>query len=180
MIGGEALRFLAGEETRDAAGPQQPVIGHTGRAVHGRLLTLGRDRSNDVVLEDPNVSRFHAEVARVDGRVAVRDLASRNGTRVNGELVRQAVLEPGSEIGIGPYSLIFDGAPSSRATSRARCASTRSASTMQAGDKQILAETTLSIEPGQLVAFIGESGLRQDHACSSARGSHDSVRGSVA
>ena len=57
------------------------------------------------------MSRFHAEVARLDdGRVAIRDLASRNGTRVNGELVRTALLEPGSEVGIGPYRLVFDGA----------------------------------------------------------------------
>ena len=56
----------------------------------GDQLTLGRDRANDVVLEDPNVSRFHAEMRPRGDRIEVRDLASRNGTRVNGELVRTA------------------------------------------------------------------------------------------
>jgi len=101
-IGGEVLRFLAGEETRIGTA-HTPVSGTQVVQLTKHHLTLGRDRSNDVVLEDPNVSRFHAEVARLDDdRVAIRDLASRNGTRVNGELVRTALLEPGSEVGIGP------------------------------------------------------------------------------
>jgi len=65
VIGGEALRFLAGEETKIGMGPQQPVVGTQAVQLSGDQLTLGRDRANDVVLEDPNVSRFHAEVARV-------------------------------------------------------------------------------------------------------------------
>jgi ABC transport system ATP-binding/permease protein len=157
-IGGEALRFLAGEETRIGAGPQQPVIGTQVVQLAGDLLTLGRDRANDVVLEDPNVSRFHAEVERVGDRVAVRDLSSRNGTRVNGELMRQALLEPGSEVGIGPYSLIFDGAAFVARDEQGALRLDAERVAMQVGEKQILAETTLSIEPGQLVAFIGESG----------------------
>ncbi len=157
-IGGEALRFLAGEETRIGAGPQQPVIGTQVVQLSGDRLTLGRDRANDVVLEDPNVSRFHAEVERAGDRVAVRDLSSRNGTRVNGELVRQALLEPGSEVGIGPYSLIFDGAAFVARDEQGALRLDAERVAMQVGEKQILAETTLSIEPGQLVAFIGESG----------------------
>ena len=158
VIGGETLRFLAGEETRAAAGPQQPVKGTQVVQFTGDQLTLGRDRANDVVLEDPNVSRFHAEVRRVDGRVAVRDLASRNGTRVNGALVETAVLEPGSEVGVGPYSLIFDGATFVARSEQGALRLDAERVTMKAGDKQILQETTLSIEPGEFVAFIGESG----------------------
>jgi ABC transport system ATP-binding/permease protein len=158
VIGGEALRFLAGEETRIGVGTQQPVIGTQAVQLSGDQLTLGRDRSNDVVLEDPNVSRFHAEVARVDGRVEVRDLSSRNGTRVNGELLRTAVLEPGSEIGIGPYRLIFDGATFVARSEQGALRLDAERVAMRIGDKEILAETTLSIEPGELVAFIGESG----------------------
>jgi ABC-type multidrug transport system ATPase subunit/ABC-type multidrug transport system permease subunit len=157
-VGGDLLRFLAGEETRVGVGPQQPVIGTQVVQLVGDHLTLGRDRSNDVVLEDPNVSRFHAEVERVGDRVAVRDLSSRNGTRVNGELVREAVLAPGSEVGIGPYRLIFDGAAFVARSEQGALRLDAERVAMRVGDKEILKETTLSIEPGQLVAFIGESG----------------------
>ena len=84
--------------------------------------------------------------------------ASRNGTRVNGALVATAVLEPGSEVGVGPYSLIFDGATFVARSEQGALRLDAERVTMKAGDKQILAETTLSIEPGQFVAFIGESG----------------------
>jgi ABC-type multidrug transport system ATPase subunit/ABC-type multidrug transport system permease subunit len=157
-IGGEALRFLVGTETRLGDSPQRPMIGTQVVQLAGDHLTLGRDRSNDVVLEDPNVSRFHAEVERVADRVAVRDLFSRNGTRVNGELVREALLEPGSEVGIGPYRLVFDGAAFVAQSEQGTLRLDAERVAMRVGEKEILKETTLSIEPGQLVAFIGESG----------------------
>ena len=60
----------------------------------GERLTLGRDPSNDVVLDDPNVSRFHAEVVRARRpRSSCATSCSRNGTRVDGELARRALLE---------------------------------------------------------------------------------------
>src|ERR1700676_5296566 len=158
VIGGELLRFLAGEETRIGTA-DAPVSGTQGVQLPKRHLTLGGDRSNDVVFADPNVSRFHAEVARLDDdRVAIRDLASRNGTRANGELVRTALLEPGSEVGIGPYRLVFDGAAFVARSEQGALRLDAEGVAMRVGDKQILAETTLSVEPGQLVAFIGESG----------------------
>jgi ABC-type multidrug transport system ATPase subunit len=158
VIGGEVLRFLTGEETRIGGTPEAPVSGTQVVQLTSGRLTLGRDRSNDVVLQDPNVSRFHAEVARLEDRVAIRDLGSRNGTRVNGELVRATVLEPGSEVGIGPYRLVFDGAAFVARSEQGALRLDAEGVAMQVGEKQILAETTLSVEPGQLVAFIGESG----------------------
>src|SRR3984893_1064617 len=158
VIGGELLRFLTGEETRLGATPETPGSGTQGVQLKKGHLTLGRDRSNDVVLQDPNVSRFHAEVARVEDRVAIRDLGSRNGTRVNGELVRSALLETGSEVGIGSYRLVFDGAAFVARSEQGALRLDAEGVAMHVGDKQILAETTLSVEPGQLVAFIGESG----------------------
>jgi ABC-type multidrug transport system ATPase subunit/ABC-type multidrug transport system permease subunit len=158
VIGGEALRFLVGEETRLGA-PHAAVSGTQVIQLTKDQLTLGRDPSNDVILQDPNVSRFHAEVARLSGgRVAIRDLASRNGTRINGELVRTALLEPGSEVGIGPYRLVFDGETFVARSEQGALRLDAEAVAMRAGNKQILHETTISVQPGELVAFIGESG----------------------
>ena len=46
-------------------------------------ITFGRDPGNDVVLDKPNVSRFHAQVTRVGKRYYVTDMRSSNGTFVN-------------------------------------------------------------------------------------------------
>ena len=120
MIGGETLRFLAGEATRGSES-HRPVIGHPGApARRGHGSTLGRDPANDLVLDDPNVSRFHAEVRASTGdAVEIADLGSRNGTRVDGAARHaRAGSSAGSEIALGPYRLVFDGATSSRSDER--------------------------------------------------------------
>jgi pSer/pThr/pTyr-binding forkhead associated (FHA) protein len=82
VIGDQPLRFITGQETRYRPGPPSAVRTELIAFPAGRL-TIGRDRSNDVALNDPNVSRFHAEVVRDGESVELRDLASRNGTRVD-------------------------------------------------------------------------------------------------
>ncbi|MBA2439207.1 MAG: FHA domain-containing protein [Thermoleophilaceae bacterium] len=57
----------------------------------GERPTLRRSNVNDVVLEDPNVSRFHAEIVSSGDLVELRDLDSRCGTRLNGRPVKTAV-----------------------------------------------------------------------------------------
>lgn len=66
-------------------------------------ITLGRDRSNDIVIEAPDVSRQHARVERRDHTEWwITDLASRNGTRINGEgLHGTAALANGDLVTIG-------------------------------------------------------------------------------
>ena len=68
-----------------------------------RDITLGRDRSNDIVIEASDVSRQHARVERRDiGEWWITDLASRNGTRINGEALHgTASLSNGDLITIG-------------------------------------------------------------------------------
>jgi ABC transport system ATP-binding/permease protein len=51
------------------------------------LIQIGRDPSNDVVLDTPTVSRFHAQIERVGQRYRLRDLRSANGTFVNDQRV---------------------------------------------------------------------------------------------
>lgn len=50
-------------------------------------LTIGRDKSNSIVLDDVLVSRFHAVIQKIKNAYFVMDLNSRNGTEVNGERV---------------------------------------------------------------------------------------------
>jgi len=74
-------------------------------ALDGRPLTIGRALDVDVVLADPLASRRHARLSPRGGRLVLADLGSTNGTRVNGEAVREAVVAPGDRIEIGATRL---------------------------------------------------------------------------
>jgi ABC-type multidrug transport system ATPase subunit/ABC-type multidrug transport system permease subunit len=158
-IGTEPIRFLAGEATVLGAGPQRPVKGTQTIRLEADQLTIGRDAANDVVLEDPNVSRFHAEVVSVPDGWELRDLGSRNGTRLNGSLIERAGIQIGSEIGIGPFRLIFDGAAFVARDDRGLLRLAADQVTIEvAGGKRILDSASLEIPPGDFVAIIGEAG----------------------
>jgi FhaA, N-terminal domain/FHA domain len=74
---------------------------------HGAVL--GRSRGCDVVLEDANVSRRHAEVRPSGGSWIVRDLGSTNGVKVNGRLVEGAQsLKAGDQIDLGTSRIVFE------------------------------------------------------------------------
>ena len=69
---------------------------------------IGRSRDCDVVLDDPNVSRHHAELRSQEATWVIVDLGSTNGIMVNGRPVSQASLEPGDEIAIGASRLSYE------------------------------------------------------------------------
>lgn len=71
--------------------------------------TIGRSRSCDVVLDDANVSRRHAEIRPRGGGWIVADLGSTNGVAVNGARIEQAhALRPGDRIELGTTLLTFE------------------------------------------------------------------------
>jgi hypothetical protein len=76
--------------------------------VSGDPFVIGRSRECDLVLDDPNVSRRHAELRREDGGWAVRDLGSTNGIKVNGRRSPGGRLQPGDEITLGVSRLTFE------------------------------------------------------------------------
>lgn len=83
------LRLLSGSEAgREVAIDQDRV-------------SVGRSADNDVVFDAPDVSRRHARIERVGGRLRVVDLNSTNGTRVNGIAVSVSELSAGDEIMFG-------------------------------------------------------------------------------
>jgi Protein of unknown function (DUF3662)/FHA domain len=73
-----------------------------------RRLVIGRSRDCDLTLDDPNVSRRHAEISNEDGTYWVVDLGSTNGIEVNGSRVERAELENGDLIVLGRTSLTFE------------------------------------------------------------------------
>jgi pSer/pThr/pTyr-binding forkhead associated (FHA) protein len=69
-------------------------------------ITVGRGTENDVVLDDPKVSRRHARIRCVGGTCHVQDLDSSNGTFINGERIAEGTLTPGSEVRFGGTTLV--------------------------------------------------------------------------
>ncbi len=70
--------------------------------------TLGRDPTNAVAMADASVSRKHCLLRREeDGRFQIRDLDSRNGTLVNGLVVKEQWLRHGDEIATGDSVFLF-------------------------------------------------------------------------
>src|ERR1041384_4610180 len=69
---------------------------------------IGSHPLNDMVLEDPTVSRFHCEVRLEPSGARVRDLGSLNGTLVDGVPVGDAFLRAGSLLRLGNATLRFD------------------------------------------------------------------------
>jgi DNA-binding NtrC family response regulator len=70
--------------------------------------SVGFHPSNDLVVEDATVSRFHCEVRIADDGAHVRDLDSRNGTVVDGVRVSDAFLRAGSLVKLGRVGLRFE------------------------------------------------------------------------
>jgi pSer/pThr/pTyr-binding forkhead associated (FHA) protein len=111
VIGGDALRFVTGQETR-YAGEADAVVRTELIAFPTDRLTIGRDHSNDVALDDPNVSRFHAEVVREGDAVTLRDLGSRNGTRVDGTRIDGPTrIRHGAVLSVGVTTFTVDAPP---------------------------------------------------------------------
>ena len=56
-----------------------------------KIITIGRDLSNDIIIEDERVSRHHLQLVERDGTYQAVDLDSTNGTFVNGRRIQGAV-----------------------------------------------------------------------------------------
>ena len=71
------------------------------------VVNIGRRLDNTLVVDDPRVSRNHAQLRAVKGRFVIFDLSSTGGTFVNGQRANQTVLYPGDVISLAGVSLIF-------------------------------------------------------------------------
>jgi pSer/pThr/pTyr-binding forkhead associated (FHA) protein len=70
------------------------------------VTVLGRGVDADVVLDDPGVSRRHAEIHVLDGKLRLVDLGSTNGTYLDGERVHAGPIADGSTITMGRSRLV--------------------------------------------------------------------------
>ncbi len=85
--------------------PQGP--GHVYQ-INREVIHIGRHTSNDIVINDRRVSRYHAEIRYERGQFVIYDLGSLNGVSINGSMTRQATLRNGDVLAFGNFSFVFE------------------------------------------------------------------------
>lgn len=71
------------------------------------VINIGRRLDNHIVIDDPRVSRRHAQLRAIRGWYILFDLNSTGGTYVNGQRVTQSILYPGDVISLAGVPLIY-------------------------------------------------------------------------
>lgn len=103
-------------------------------------ITVGREEGNSIQLNDERVSRFHLKIQEDHDKLVLTDLASTNGTRVNGEDIQLRIVRYGDIVAVGRSILLMG----SRENIAARLAELRKnglqPNSDEKDDKQILAD----------------------------------------
>ena len=71
------------------------------------VITIGRHSSNDLIIKEPGLSRYHARVVFEAGRFILEDLDSRNGTFINNEKTNRTELHSGDNISFANTPILF-------------------------------------------------------------------------
>lgn len=102
---GHTMVYSPDRDARPLVSPdrRQAVLSGAGRrlVLGGETMVVGRSRECDVKVDDPNVSRRHAELRRSPEGWTVVDLGSTNGTKVNGRRVDEMALSHGDDVMFG-------------------------------------------------------------------------------
>jgi ABC-type multidrug transport system ATPase subunit/pSer/pThr/pTyr-binding forkhead associated (FHA) protein len=148
-------------------------------------ITIGRDASNDVVIDHPVVSKRHAEIIKHEGKVILVDLGSTNGTFVNGIKVKRHQLQELDRIVIGPSELHFSGASLSHAPDTRVVRLDSMGVTFQVTDrtsgkpKLLLDDISLVVKPKELIGLLGPSGAGKTTLMNALNGFVKPTRGQV-
>ncbi len=145
------------------------------------VITIGRDASNDLVLDNPSVSRFHAQIERVGQRYRVRDLRSSNGTFVNGVRIDGDVwLKPDDSVRVGQMRFVMG------EEKLAQYDETGGLKVEAVGlnkwvrkDLNILQNISLVFQPREFVVVVGQSGGGKTTLVDAIAGYRPATHGSV-
>lgn len=175
--------YPEGESSMPLPPPGHLAHGHTvipGNQQYGGVLTVGRSRTCDVVIDDPLVSRQHATITL--GNVPVlQDLGSFNGTFVNGHrLTGSTPLQPGDEVIFGNQTFNWTGTNlASRATRTDLTLFAENLTTVVKGGRRLLEGMSFELEPSSLTAVIGPSGAGKSTLLGALTGSNPATHGQV-
>ena len=96
-------------EANDAI-PQNAFLIIEGLKVHPlteAIINVGRRFENQIIIDDPRISRNHAQLRAVKGHFVLFDLNSTGGTFVNGQRSSQTILYPGDVISLAGVTLVY-------------------------------------------------------------------------
>ena len=144
-------------------------------------ITFGRDTGNDVILDKPNVSRFHAQVTRVGVRYYVTDLRSSNGTFVNDTRVEGDVwLNPQDTIRIGPYKFVLGQDQFTRYDeTEGMRVEAYNINKWVRKDLNLLQNISLIFQPREFIVVVGQSGGGKSTLVDSIAGYRPATHGKV-
>jgi hypothetical protein len=103
----DSIEFQEDDTDRPPLGAFLIVNGKRHFRMGSPRVTIGRRLDNDLVLDDPHVSRVHVHLMARHGHYLLEDLDSTAGTRVNGRRVMEHYLKPGDIITIATSELIY-------------------------------------------------------------------------
>jgi ABC transport system ATP-binding/permease protein len=153
---GTMVTLVFRQPLRAEAGDMQPIL-----FGEKSLIQIGRDPTNDVVLDTPTVSRFHAQVERVGQRYRLTDLNSANGTFVNDQRIKDRDVWLGADdvVRIGRHRFLLN------KDQLAQFDDTRGLRVDAVGlnkwvrkDLNILQNISLTFQPRELIVVVGQSG----------------------
>jgi len=154
-------------ETNDAI-PQNAILIIEGVIVYAlkeSVINIGRKFGNDITIDDPRISREHAQLRAVEGHFVLFDLDSTGGTFVNGQRTSRIVLYPGDTISLAGVTLIY-----AQDDSALRSGQVETAPLAEAASNQVLTPTmekstldfkvsgSKSQKPGDTAAQEGRAG----------------------
>ncbi len=170
--------------------PSGTTAGTTGLeksiSVRGQML-IGRDKDRvQIPLDDPNVSRIHAQVVAKPGGIEINDLNSANGTFLNGRRIATAVmLRTGDRVDIGSVTFVCNGQslmPRSRANNVELIGRNirRIVTDRSTGKPLVLLDgVNVVIRPREFVCLLGPSGSGKSTLLSALSARVPATEGSV-
>jgi general secretion pathway protein E len=105
------------------------------RPLGDKPLTIGRHPDNALTIAEDTASRFHCVIEKIAGGYRVRDLKSRNGTKLNDQKIDAARLNPGDTLAIGKTTFRLMDADAAEAPARAKPPVAKPAATKPAATK---------------------------------------------
>jgi ABC transport system ATP-binding/permease protein len=143
---------------------------------------IGRDNTNQVVLDHPSISRRHAEISRQGNGFALRDLGSANGTFVNGQrIVGWISLNAGDVIQVGPFKLVYDHHIQrlTGSISRGHQLDVVGLGMQVSNGRMILNNISLTVNAGEFIALVGGSGAGKSTLMKAMNGYNPATHGQM-
>jgi ABC-type multidrug transport system ATPase subunit/pSer/pThr/pTyr-binding forkhead associated (FHA) protein len=167
---------------RNSGGSRPPTHGRRSGVhdIRSACVRIGRLPDNNVVLDDLLVSRHHAELHRCAGGWRLVDLASPNGTHINGQRIMQATIAEGDLIGIGHavLELVGDRLVTYVDTGDVEI-EVRDLVVTVANGRRLLDEVGFTLNSRGLLAVVGPSGAGKSTLLGALTGSRPANSGSV-